>query len=117
MKENILQQKSYAFGIQIVKLYQFLSKEKKEFVLSKQILKSWTSVWALIREAEFWQSRADFVNKLSISLKEVNETLYWLDILKDTLYIDVNLYEEIHNPCIEILKILISTIKTTKINP
>lgn len=92
MKESILKTKSYKFAIKIVRLYQFLIKNKKEFVLSKQILKSGTSIGALIREAEFGQSKADFINKMSIALKEANETIYWLEILKDTDYIDEKLF-------------------------
>jgi len=82
MKESVLRDKSYSFAIRIVKLSQFLNIEKKEYVLSKQILRSGTSIGALIREAEFGQSKADFVSKMSISLKEANETIYWISLLK-----------------------------------
>ena len=82
MRENILKDKSYIFAIEIVKLSQLLVKDKKEFVLSKQLLRSGTAVGALIREAEFAQSKPDFIHKMSISLKEANETIYWLDLLK-----------------------------------
>lgn len=88
MRENILKMKSYEFAIRIVKLSQYLQMERKEFVLSKQILRSGTAVGALIREAEYGQSRTDFIHKLTISLKEANETEYWINILKDTDYID-----------------------------
>jgi len=87
MKESLLKIKSYAFSVRIVKLCQYLNKEKKEFLLSKQVLRSGTGIGALVREAEFGQSRADFINKLSIALKEANETSYWLSLLKDTGYI------------------------------
>ena len=87
MKDNPLRDKSYRFAIRIVKLSQFLQRDKKEFVLSKQVLRSGTAVGALIREAEFGQSKADFTNKMSISLKEANETEYWLSLLKDTDFI------------------------------
>ena len=114
MKENVLKIKSYDFAIRIVKLSQYLQHERKEFVLSKQILRSGTSVGALIREAEFAQSKIDFVHKLSISLKEANETEYWINILKDTGYIDYKLYESLVTDCNELLKILITSIKTAK---
>jgi four helix bundle protein len=114
MGENILKIKSYGFAIRIVKLSQFLQSEKKEFVLSKQILRSGTSIGALIREAEFGQSKADFIHKLSISLKEANETEYWINILYDTGYIDKSLFESLIHDCKELLKLLIASIKTSK---
>jgi four helix bundle protein len=77
MKESQLKIKSYAFSVRIVRLCQYLNKEKKEYLLSKQVIRSGTGIGALVREAEFGQSRADFVNKLSIALKEANETSYW----------------------------------------
>src|SRR2546421_10563582 len=88
MGKSILRDKSYAFAIRIVKLSQYLQDKKKEFVLSKQVLRSGTAIGALVREAEFGQSNADFISKMSISLKEANETDYWLALLKDTNYID-----------------------------
>jgi four helix bundle protein len=88
MGQSVLKDKSYTFAIRIVKLSQYLQNEKKEFVLSKQVLRSGTSIGASVREAEFGQSRADFVSKMSVSLKEANETDYWLLLLKDTNYID-----------------------------
>ena len=114
--ENVLKIKSYKFAIRIVKLYQFLIKEKKEFVLSKQTLRSGTAIGALIREAEFAQSKADFINKMNIALKEANETLYWLELLKDTNYIDNKLFQSLYNDCEELIKMLVSTIKTTRKN-
>ncbi len=116
MKENILKTKCYEFSIKIVKLYQHLTKEQKEFILSKQLIRSWTSIWALIREAEFWQSKADFISKMNIALKEANETLYRLDILKDTSYITEDQYNDNYQLWYEILKILISSLKTLKNN-
>jgi len=99
MRESILKIKSYKFAIRVVKLYQFLVKEKKEFVLSKQILRAGTAIGALIREAEFGQSKADFINKMSIALKEANETIYWLEILKDTDYINEKLFQSLYADC------------------
>ena len=87
MGKSILKEKSYVFAIRVVKLSQFLREERKEFVLSKQILRSGTAIGALVREAEFGQSKADFRSKMSIALKEANETDYWLNLLKDTNYL------------------------------
>ena len=114
MRENILRTKSYSFAIRIVKLSQYLQNDKKEFILSKQILRSGTAVGALIREAEYGQSKTDFIHKLSIALKEANETEYWVNILKDTGYIDEKLFESLLNDCKEILKLLVSSIKTAR---
>jgi len=110
----ILKSKSYEFAIQIVKLCQSLVKEHKEYQLSNQLLRSGTAVGALIREAEFAQSSKDFVHKLSIALKEANESSYWLDLLKDTNYISQDKYHNIHSLNIELIKLLIASIKTTK---
>jgi len=86
MKDNILTDKSYAFALRIIKLYKYLQ-NKKEFILSKQLLRSGTAVGALIRESKFAQSKPDFIHKLSIALKEANETSYWLSLLNDSNYI------------------------------
>ncbi|MBI3289930.1 four helix bundle protein [Candidatus Microgenomates bacterium] len=114
MKESILKTKSYKFAIRIVKLYQFLSGEKKEFVLSKQILRSGTAIGALIREAEFAQSKADFTNKMNVALKEANETSYWLEILKDTDYLNEKIFQSLHSDCEELIRMLVSSVKTSK---
>ncbi len=112
--KSVLKDKSYQFAIRIVRLSQYLQSEKKEFVLNKQVLKSGTSVGALIMEAEFGQSRADFISKMSIALKEANETDYWLSILKDTDYIDLKMFESLNSDCKEIIAMLVSTVKTAK---
>lgn len=109
-----LKDKSYSFAIRIVKLSQYLQTEKKEYVLSKQVLRSGTAIGALIREAEFGQSKPDFVSKMSISLKEANETEYWLSILKDTDYIENKLFESMQTDCKELIAVLVSSIKTAK---
>lgn len=114
MAESILKTKSYSFSIDIVKIHQHLSKEKQEFIISKQLIRSGTSIWAMVREAEFGQSKADFINKMSVALKEANESLYRLDLLQDTWYIDINQYKLLHDKWEEILKMLIATIKTSK---
>lgn len=115
MKQNIVAEKSIAFAIRIVRAYKFLCNEKKEYVLSKQLLRSGTAIGALIREAEHAESKADFIHKLSIALKEANEADYWLFILLESEYLSKTEYDSIQNDCQELLKLLVSIIKTTKI--
>ena len=91
-----------------------ISFNHKEFILTKQVLRSGTAVGALVREAEFAQSQLDFANKLSIALKEANETSYWLNILCDTEYIEQSAYDSMHNDCNELIALLVSSIKTIK---
>ncbi len=112
--KNVVATKSYAFAIRIINLYKFLIQDKKEFVLSKQLLRSGTAIGALIKEAEHAQSKADFLNKMNIALKEANECEYWLMLLKDTKYISLDEFNSMANDCNEILKLLISIVKTTK---
>ena len=88
IKDNVIEYKTYSFANRIVKAYRYLTKEQKEFILSKQLLRSGTAIGALVREAKFAQSKADFINKMSIALKEANETKYWLSLLYDNEYID-----------------------------
>ena len=114
MKDNPLKVKSYALAIETVKLCKKLSAENKEYVLINQLLKSGTSIGANIREAEFAQSRADFISKMSIALKEASETEYWLMLLRDTLYIDDDTARKMIDHNTEILKMLISTLKKLK---
>ena len=83
---NVVREKSYGFALRMIKAYKYLSVSQREFVLSKQMLRSGTAIGALIREAEYAQSKADFVHKLSIALKEANETAYWISLLKDSEY-------------------------------
>lgn len=116
MKENVIKNKSFAFAIKIVKLYQFLCNEKKEFVLSRQLLRSGTSVGAMVREAEHAETKADFKHKMGIAQKEINETIYWLELLKKTDYLSPKQFEGIYNDAIEIIKILTSILKTAKSN-
>lgn len=106
--------KSYAFALRIIRLYQFLVSEKKEYVLSKQLLRSGTAIGALIKEGEHAQSKADFLNKMNIALKEANESEYWLELLRDSGYLNETDSKSIINDCNEILKLLISIVKTTK---
>jgi four helix bundle protein len=116
MKENIIKEKSMVFALRIVRLYQYLCDTKKEFVLSKQILRSGTSIGANVRESEHGQSKADFIHKLSISLKEANETDYWLELLFKSDYIDKSMYDSLKKDCEEILKILVAIVKTSRGN-
>lgn len=116
MKENVLKNKSFLFAIRIVNLYKFLIADHKEFVLSKQILRSGTSVGAMVREAEFGQSKSDFIHKLSIAQKEINETIYWLELLHETNYLKSESFKSINNDAIEIIKLITSSIKTAKAN-
>ena len=114
MKENILIDKSIDFGARIVKLYRYLVKTKQETVLSKQILRSGTSIGANINEAQYGNSRADFIAKLHIALKETAETEYWLHILQKSDYLDDNMSASLLNDCLEIKRILIASINTAK---
>lgn len=116
MNESILYSKSMDFSIDIVNLYKYLCSEKREYVLSKQILRSGTSIGANIREANYAQSRADFINKMSISLKESNETLYWLELLYKTNYINEDQYNKLYSSCLELLKMLQASVITSKAN-
>lgn len=114
MKNNIIEDKSLNFAIRIVNLYKYLTAEKKEYVLSKQILRSGTAIGALVKEAQHGESKADFIHKLSIALKEANETEYWLTLLYKTDYITSKSFHSLLEDLKEILRILISIIKTTK---
>ncbi len=114
MKENIVVDKSYKFAIRIINLYKFLVAEKKEYVISKQILRSGTSIGANINEAQSAESKMDFVHKLSISAKEIRETEYWLKLLNETDYIDKISFDSICSECNELLKIINSIILTSK---
>lgn len=113
-KENVLLSKSFVFAIRIIKLYKYLSSDKKEYVLSKQLLRSGTAVGALVREAQNAESKKDFIHKLSIAQKECDETSYWVELLKETEYLNSGEFESIHQNAIELLKIIKSSILTIK---
>lgn len=115
-KENIILTKTYAFALSIVKLNRILREQNKEYELSKQILRSGTSIGANSEEGSAAQSRRDFVSKYSIALKEARETHFWLRILRDSGYIDSTIAKSYINDCEEILKILTAILKTTKGN-
>jgi len=114
MSESIIANKTYAFALEIIKVYKYLVTVKKEFVLSKQLLRSGTSIGANVNEALSAQSTRDFIYKLSISLKESKETQYWLNLLKDSDFIDSEIFNTLNSSCSEIIKILSSIILTTK---
>ena len=114
MKTNILKDKSYAFSLRIIKLFQFLSVDKKEYVLSKQVLRSGTSIGANIEEAYQGESKADFIHKLAISNKEAFETHYWLRLFRDSNILEPKFAESIMSDCDELQRMLISAIKTAK---
>lgn len=112
--DNIIEQKSFGFAIRIVKLYKYLCDTKKEFVLSKQLLRSGTSFGANVAEAQQAQSKADFISKISIALKETTETKYWLKLLNATEYLNNNEVKTILADCVEIEKILTTILKSSK---
>ena len=111
MKNNAILDKSKIFAVRIIKLYQFLSSEKKEFVLSKQLLKSGTSIGANVREANSSMSKAEFRAKMNIALKEASESEYWLELMQATDYLSKEQFESIYKDCNELNKLLISIIK------
>ncbi len=116
MKNSILKEKTYAFALKVIKVYKHLITEHREFIVSKQFLKAGTSPGALVREAEFAQSKADFISKLSIALKEANECNYWISLLKDSEYITIETATGLTTDNNEIIYILISSINTAKGN-
>ena len=116
MKENIIADKSKAFALRIIKLYEYLVSEKKEYVLSKQVLRSGTSIGANVREAVRGQSTADFYAKMNIALKEADETEYWLELLGESGYITDIQFDSIHSDCEELIRILVSITKKIRYN-
>ncbi len=116
MRKNVLKDKSFIFALRIVKMYKYLTNVKKEYIMSNQLLRSGTAIGALVREAEHSESKADFIHKLSISLKEANETEYWIDLLHQSGYIEDENYNSIIEDTREMLRLLISIIKTSKTN-
>jgi four helix bundle protein len=112
--DSALRDKSYAFALRVVKLNRYLKSRHQEYVLSKQVLRSGTAVGALVSEARYAQSRKDFINKLSIALKEASETEYWIELLKDSDFIGADMYESLSPDIVELLKILTTSINTAK---
>lgn len=116
MSENISVEKSFNFAVRIVNLYKYLTSEYKEYVLSKQLLRSGTSIGANISEAQRGQSKADFIAKMSIALKEANETQYWLKLLYKTDYLNKSQFDSLNNDVNELISILTSICKTSNSN-
>ena len=114
MKENIIKNKSFDFALRVVKLFQFLCGKKKEFVMSKQILRSGTAIGAMVRESENAESKPDFIHKMAIAQKEAGETDYWLELLYKSEYIDEKMFKSIKIDIDEIQKILASIIISIK---
>ena len=114
MKENVTKNKSFNFAVRVVKLYKYLCHNKKEFVMSKQLLRSGTSVGAMVREAEHAESKSDFKHKMAIAQKEINESIYWLELLKETEYLNQDEFDSLNSDAVEIIKLVTSIIKTTQ---
>ena len=114
MKDNIIIEKTLNFAVRIVNLYKYLCKEKNEHIMSKQLLRSGTSVGANVKEAEYGQSKADFISKMSIALKETSETGYWLELLYKTEYLTEEQYKSIENDYAELMKLLTNIVKNSK---
>ena len=114
MKENVVMDKSFRFALNIIKACNFLIREKHEYILSKQLLKSGTAIGALVKEAEHAQSKADFINKMNIALKEANETKYWLTLFKENDYGSDTTILSLLEECKELIRLLISIVKTSK---
>jgi len=113
-KENPIRDKSFAFAVRVVNAYKFLIAEKKEFVMSKQLLRSGTALGALYREAEQAESKQDFIHKLGIAQKECNESMYWLELLHATEYLNAEAFESLYKDAQELIKLLTSIIKSSK---
>ena len=116
MAESLTLDKSKDFAVRMVKLYNYLCKEKHEYVLSKQLLRSGTSIGANLSEALYGISRKDFLSKVYISLKECAETKYWLELLKNTDYLSDNEFNSVNQDCTELIRLLINIAKTTRQN-
>jgi len=114
MKENVVKDKSFAFALRVVKLSRYLNEDKREFVLSKQLLRSGTAIGALVREAEQAESKADFIHKMAIALKEANETDYWIELLFQSETLNQSEYNSINPEIIELCKLLTSIIKSSR---
>lgn len=116
MSQSILIQKSLKFSAKIIKLQQYLIKQKKETIISKQIIRSATSIGANINEANYGSSKADFIAKMHIALKECAETEYWIRLLRESEYIEDEIFNSLINECLDIKKMLVATLNTAKRN-
>ena len=112
--DNVILIKSKAFALRIIKLYKYLCGKRKEFVMSKQIMRSGTSIGANVREATRAQSMPDFISKMNIALKEAEETCYWLELLHESEYLDERAFNSLYSDSMELLKILASIVKTSR---
>lgn len=113
-RENPIRDKSFTFSIRVVNTYKFLVAEKKEYIMSKQLLRSGTAIGALYREAEQAESRADFIHKMALMQKECNETLYWLELLEATDFLAKDLFVSLFSDAKELMKLITSIIRTSK---
>jgi four helix bundle protein len=116
MSKSIIKDKSFAFAVRVIRLFQYLTETKKEYVLSKQLLRSGTAIGALVREAQNAESAKNFIHKLGIAQKECDETIYWLELLKETEFINDKEFESINNEANELLKMIRSAILSSKKN-
>ena len=114
--QNIIQKKSFDFALEIVRIAKYLEKERKEFVLSRQLLRSGTAIGALVREAEHAESKKDFIHKMSIALKEANETRYWLDLLRESNLMGDLDFTKVGDEIVQIIRLLASIVKSSKQN-
>ena len=112
--ESVILSKSKAFALRIIKLYKYLCSKKREFVMSKQILRSGSSIGANVREGTRAQSKPDFISKMNIALKEAEETCYWLELLHESDYLDDRAFNSLYSDCMELLKILVSIVKSSR---
>jgi four helix bundle protein len=117
MNGNGVRELSFGFALRVVRLCRFLEKEKKEYVLSRQLLRSGTAIGALVREAQQAESRADFIHKMAIALKEANETDYWIELLYQSQLLEKQGFDSIKSDIVELLKLLTAIIKSSKQNP
>jgi four helix bundle protein len=116
MKESVVRNKSFAFALRVIRLCQNLQEQKREYVISKQLLRSGTAIGALIREADQAESRADFIHKMAIALKEANETEYWVELLQETNYIEPEDGISMRADLTELLRLLTSIVKSARAN-
>lgn len=116
MKDNVVMNKSFAFAVKIVRLVKVIQDQKKEYLITKQLIRSGTSIGANIREGNNAESKADFVHKLAIAQKECSETIYWLELLKETEYITKAQFENVQGDAVELIKMLTAILKTSKLN-
>lgn len=116
MKNNVVMNKSFDFAVKIVKLVKSIQDQKKEYLITKQLIRSGTSIGANIREGNNAESKADFINKISIAQKECSETIYWLELLKETDYITDAQFNSVQSDSVELIKLLTSILKSAKVN-